>query len=158
MVCWQSKSKCCHREVRACFSWHSLVFRFKWRYLSNNWSFGHVIFSSEKWNSYIFQIDIDKKPYNPLYTRLARYGTPSEHLPLHLLLSSSSVTIVEALKLTKSGKRSQYNLAIVDFYTIEVQDVKRLPLSFDNDILLHCVAWTKLELANMAPQFPRTRV
>ena len=48
--------------------------------------------------------------------------------------------VVEALKLTKSGKRSKYDLAIVDFYTIELQDVKHLPLSFDNDILLHHAA------------------
>lgn len=60
------------------------------------------------------------------------------HLNVHL--STFFCPLVEALKLTKSRKRSQYDLAIVDFYTIELQGFKHLPLSFDNDILLHRMA------------------
>lgn len=42
------------------------------------------------------------------------------------------MTIVKALKLTKSMKRSKYDIATIN---IDVHDVKYLPPSFANDIL-----------------------
>jgi hypothetical protein len=45
------------------------------------------------------------------------------------------LTIVDALKLTKSRKRSKSNLASIDFESIDVRDVKYLPASFNSDVL-----------------------
>ena len=45
------------------------------------------------------------------------------------------ILIVDALKQTKSRKRSESNLESIDFNSIEVRDLKYLPSSFDGDIL-----------------------
>ena len=81
-------------------------------------------------------MDVDKTPSSPLYMRLARHGTPSQRPPLHPLASSSNLNIVEALKLTKSKKRSKFDLTTIDFDNIDVRDVKYLPPSFDGDIFV----------------------
>lgn len=80
-------------------------------------------------------VDIDRTPYTPLYMRLAWQRTPPQHPPLHHFSSSSSLNIVEALKVTNSKKRIKYDLTIIDFNNIDLCDVKHLPPSFDGDIL-----------------------
>lgn len=74
---------------------------------------------------------VDKSPYNPLCMRLAPHGIP----PFYLGSSSLGLNIVEALKLTKSRRRSKSNLTTVDFDNINVCDVKYLPTSYDGDVL-----------------------
>ena len=83
-------------------------------------------------------VDVDKTPSSPLYMRLVYHGTPSQRPPLHPCVSSSSLNIVEVLKLTKSRKRSKSNLTTIDFDNIDVRDVKYLPPSFDGDIFFCC--------------------
>ena len=51
-------------------------------------------------------VDVDKTPFSPLYMRLVYHGTPSQRPPLHPCVLSSSLNIVEVLKLIKSRKRS----------------------------------------------------
>lgn len=80
-------------------------------------------------------VNIHKSPYNPLYLRLPSRGTPSQRPHLHTLSSSSSLSIVDALKLAKSVKRSKYDIVTIDFYNINMHEVKYLPPSFDGDVM-----------------------
>jgi hypothetical protein len=80
-------------------------------------------------------MDLPKSPYSPLYVKMAHHGSVSQRPPLHNFSSSVSMNIVDALKQTKSRKRSKSDLASIDFDSIEVRDVKYLPSSFDGDIL-----------------------
>ena len=54
--------------------------------------------------------------------------------PLHRGSSSIALNIMDALKLTKCGKYSQSNLAIVDFKSIDVCEVHYLPSIFGSDV------------------------
>jgi hypothetical protein len=66
---------------------------------------------------------------------LVHHMTPSQRPLLHPSPSSKGFTIVDALKFTKSRKRSKSDLAFIDFDNIDVRDVKYLPSSFDGDVL-----------------------
>ena len=46
------------------------------------------------------------------------------------------MNIVDALKLTKSRRRSESDLIIIDFDNIDKRNVKYLPLLFDDDVLI----------------------
>ena len=71
----------------------------------------------------------------PLSIKFACRDTPSQRPPLHPSSSSIGLTIIDALKFTKSRKRSKSDLASIDFENIVVRNVKYLPSSFDGDIL-----------------------
>lgn len=68
-------------------------------------------------------VHVDKTPYTPFYMRLALHDSPFQRPPLHHFSSSSSLNIVDALKLTKSRKRSKSNLATIDFDNIDVHNI-----------------------------------
>ena len=76
-----------------------------------------------------------KSSCSPLYKKFVCHDTPSQRPPLHPSPSSIGLTIIDALKFTKSRKRSKSDLTTIDFENIMVRDVKYLPSSFDGDIL-----------------------
>ena len=86
-------------------------------------------------NPVLVSVDVDKIPYNSLYMKLFRHGASSQPPPLHLSSSSSSFHIVNALKMTKSKRRSKSDLTTIDFDSIDVRDVKYLPPSLDGDVI-----------------------
>ena len=67
--------------------------------------------------------------------RLARQGSPSQRAPLYPSLSSSRLSIVNALKETNSRKRFNSDLTTIVFDNIEVHNVKYLPPSYDGNLL-----------------------
>ena len=94
----------------------------------------------------LLRIDIDNTPCSLLFMKLPPHGSPS-HPPLHPSSSSLCLNIVDALKLTKSRRRSKLDNTKIDFDNIDVRDVKYLPSSFDDDVLYcpHCL-WVFLVL------------
>ena len=86
-------------------------------------------------NTVLVFVDIDKTPHNSSYMKLIRHGVSSQRPPLHPSSSSSGFNIVDALKMTKSRRRSKSDLIAIDFDSINVRDVKYLPLSFDGDVI-----------------------
>ena len=78
---------------------------------------------------------LPKSPFSHVCNTLVHRMTPSQRPPLHPSPSSIGLTIVDALKVTKSRKRSKSDLAFIDFDNIDVRDVKYLPSSFDGDVL-----------------------
>jgi hypothetical protein len=61
--------------------------------------------------------------------------------------------MVDALKVTKSRKRSKSDLASIDFDSIDVQDVKYLPSSFNGDVLFLLPLWHLKLQVRMAAQW-----
>ena len=80
-------------------------------------------------------IDVDNTFCNLPLTKLPFHGIPSSRPPLHHSSFFLHLSIVDALKLTKSGRRSKSNLTIIDFDSIDVCDVKYLLFTFDGDVL-----------------------
>ena len=74
-------------------------------------------------------------PHNPLCIKLPCHRPISSHQPLYLYSYSLCLSIVNALKLTKSRRRSKSNLIIIDFDKIDLHNVNYLPSSFDGDVL-----------------------
>lgn len=65
-------------------------------------------------------LDLPQSPYNLMYVRLSCQVAPFQHPSLHHYPSSTCLNIVEALKSTKSRKRSKFDFASIDFDNIEV--------------------------------------
>ena len=86
-------------------------------------------------NPVLVFVDVDKTPYNSLYMKLLHHGASTQRPPLHPFSSSSSFNIVDALKMTKSKKKSKFYLTAIDFDSIDVRDVKYLPPSFDGGVI-----------------------
>ena len=80
-------------------------------------------------------MDVDKIPHNSSYMKLVCHSYSSQRPPLHPSSSSSSFNIVDALKMTKSRKKSKSDLNAIDSDGIDVRDVKYLPPSFDGDVI-----------------------
>lgn len=80
-------------------------------------------------------MDFLKSSCSLLYMRAAHHGSPSQSPPLHHFSSLMNMNIVNALKQTKSMKKSKLDLMSFDFDNIEVQDVKYLSFFFDGDVL-----------------------
>src|SRR6202022_2032965 len=80
-------------------------------------------------------IHVAKSPCSLMYKKVVPQISPSQHPPLHPSPSSTRLTMVDALKLTKSRKRSKSDLASIDFDSIDVREVKYLPSSFNGDVL-----------------------
>ena len=76
---------------------------------------------------------LPKFPFSHVCNTLVHRMTPSQRPPLHPSPSSIGLTIVDALQVTKSRKRSKSDLAFIDFDNIDIHDVKYLPSSFDGD-------------------------
>jgi hypothetical protein len=77
--------------------------------LSNTSHFPSKIKSS---NPVLVSVDVDKTPHNSSYMKLLRHGASSQSPPLH---PSSGFDIVDALKMTKSRRRSKSNITAIDF-------------------------------------------
>jgi hypothetical protein len=88
-------------------------------------------------HSTIFRLPIHvaKSPCGLMYKKVVSQISPSQRPPLHPSPSSTGLTVVDALKLTKSRKKSKLYLASIDFDTIDVREVKYLSSSFNGDIL-----------------------
>ena len=82
----------------------------------------------------LLPMHIAKSPCSPMYGRLVHYNTPFQRPPLHPSPSSIRLTIVDALKLTKSRKKSKSYLASIDFDNIDVYDMKYLPSFFNGNV------------------------
>ena len=80
-------------------------------------------------------VHVTKSPCGFMYKRVVPQISPSQRPPLHPSSSSIRLTMVDALKLTKSRKRSKSDLASIDFDNIDVRNVKYLPSSFNGDVL-----------------------
>jgi hypothetical protein len=80
-------------------------------------------------------LHVAKSPCGLMYKRVVPQNSPSQRPPLHPSPSSTGLTMVDALKLTKSRKRSKSDLASIDFDSIDVREVKYLPSSFNGDVL-----------------------
>jgi hypothetical protein len=80
-------------------------------------------------------IHASKSPCGPTHKSVVPQILPSQRPPLHPSPSSTWLTMVDALKLTKSRKKSKSDLASIDFDSIDVRDVKYLPSSFNGDVL-----------------------
>jgi len=78
---------------------------------------------------------LPKSPFSPMCNILIYHMTPSQRPPLHPSPSSIGLSIVGALKFTKSRKMSKSDLIFIDFDNIDVYDVKYLSSSFDGDVL-----------------------
>ena len=80
-------------------------------------------------------IHVAKSPCSPIYRGLVLQVSHSQRPPLHPSPSFIGLTIVDALKLTKSRKKSKSDLASIDFDSIDVRNVKYLSSSFNDDVL-----------------------
>lgn len=83
----------------------------------------------------LFPIDVDNFPCNLPRTKLPPHGSPSLRLPLYISSFVLHLSIIDALKLTKSRRRSKSDLMTIDFDSIDLHDIKLLPPSFDCDVL-----------------------
>ena len=101
------------------------------------WYFEHIVIPFKNINSTPSQLPIHlaKFPYGLLYRKLVSQILPSQRPPLHPSPSSIRLTIVNALKLTKSRKISKSDLASIDYNNIDVCDVKYLQFFFNGDVL-----------------------
>jgi hypothetical protein len=86
-------------------------------------------------NPILVSVDVDKTPHSSSYMKFVRHGSSFQRPPLHHSSSSSSFNIVDALKMTKSRRRSKSDLTAIDFDSIDVREVKYLPPSFDGDVI-----------------------
>ena len=80
-------------------------------------------------------IHVAKSPCGRMYKRVVPQISSSQRPPLHPSPSSIGLTMVDALKLTKSRKRSKSDLASIDFDSIDVCDVNYLTSSLNGDVL-----------------------
>ena len=78
---------------------------------------------------------LPKSSFSPICNTLVHRMTLSQRPPLHPSSSSIGLTIVDALKFTKSRKMSKLDLAFIDFNNIDVRDVKYLPSFFYCDVI-----------------------
>ena len=86
-----------------------------------------------------------KFPFSPICNTLVHHMTSSQRPLLHPSPSSIGLIIIDALKFTKSMKRSKSDFVFIDFDNIDVRDVKYLPFSFDGDVLFvlpPCGTWS----------------
>jgi hypothetical protein len=72
-------------------------------------------------------IHVVKSPCGLMYKKVVPQISLSQCPSLHPSASSTRLTMVDALKLTKSRKRSMSDLASIDFDSIDVRGVKYLP-------------------------------
>ena len=86
-------------------------------------------------NPVLVYVDVDKTLHNSSYMKLVCLSSSSQRPPLHHSSSSSGFNIVDALKMTKSRRRSKSDLTAIDYDSIDVRDVKYLPPSFDGDVI-----------------------
>jgi hypothetical protein len=80
-------------------------------------------------------VDVDKTPHSSSCMKFVRHGSSSQHPPLHPSSSSSCFNIIDALKMTKSRRRSKSDLIAIDFDSIDIRHVKYLLPSFDGDVI-----------------------
>ena len=80
-------------------------------------------------------IDVAKSPCGLMYKTVVPHISHFQRPPLHPSPSFIGLTMVHALKLTKSRKKSKSDLVSIDFDYINVRDVKYLPSSFNGDVL-----------------------
>ena len=80
-------------------------------------------------------IHVAKSTCGLMYRRLVPQISPSERPLLHPSPSFIGLTIIDALRLTKSRKISKSDLASIDFDYIDVRDVKYLPSYFNDNVL-----------------------
>jgi hypothetical protein len=80
-------------------------------------------------------IHVTKSPCGHMHKRMVSQMSHSQRPPLHPSPSSIGLTMIDALKLTKSRERSKSEFASIDFDNIDVRDVKYLPSYFNNDVL-----------------------
>ena len=78
---------------------------------------------------------VAKSSCGPMYKMVVFHISFSQCPLLHPSPSSIGLTMVDALKLTKSKKKSKSNLIFIDFDNIDVRNVKYLPYSFNDDVL-----------------------
>ena len=95
----------------------------------------HFSYKTMSSNPVLVFVDVDKTPHNSSYMKLLRHGASSQRPPFHHSSSSSCFHDVDALKMTKSRRRSKSYLTANDFDNIDVHDVKYLPPSFDGDVI-----------------------
>ena len=86
-------------------------------------------------NPVLVSLDVDKIPHSSSYMKFVRHGSTSQRPLLHPSLSSLGFNIVDALKMTKSRRRSKFDDPAIDFDNIDVRDVKYLLPSSDGDII-----------------------
>ena len=82
-----------------------------------------------------FPIGVAKSPCGPMYKTVVPHISPSQRPPLHPSPSFVGLTIIDALKLTKSRKIPKPNFSSIDFDNIDVRYVKYLPSSLNDDVL-----------------------
>ena len=95
----------------------------------------HFPYKAKPSNPVFVFVDVDRTPHSSLYIKLVCHGSSSQRPPLHPHSSSSCFNIVDALKMTKSKRRSKYDLTTIDFDTIDVCEIKYLLPSFDGDVI-----------------------
>ena len=96
---------------------------------------GTSSFSYKLSNPILISVDVDKIPHNLSYMKLLCHGGLSQRPPLHLSSYSLNFSIIDALKMTKSRRRSKSDHTEIDFDNIDVRNVKYLPPSFDGDVI-----------------------
>ena len=96
----------------------------------------HFPYKTKPSNPVLVFVDVDRTPHSTSYMKLVRNGSSSQRPPLHPPSSSSRFSIVDALKMTKSRKRSKSDLTAIVFDTINVRNVKYLPPYFDGDVII----------------------
>jgi len=80
-------------------------------------------------------IHVTKSSCGLIYKRAVPQISPSQRPLLHPSPSSIGLTMVDALKLTKSRETSNFDLTSIDFDNIDVHDDKYLLAFFHGDIL-----------------------
>jgi hypothetical protein len=86
-------------------------------------------------NPVLVSMDVDKTPHSSSYMKFVRHDFSSQRPPLHPSSSSSGFNIVNALKMTKSRRRSKSDLTAIDFDSVDVRHVKYLPPSLNGDVI-----------------------
>ena len=79
--------------------------------------------------------NVHETPCGLLCMKLPHYRHTSLCPPVYHFSSCLDLSIVHALKLTKSRKISKYDLITINFDTKDVRNIKYLQPSFDSDVL-----------------------
>ena len=89
----------------------------------------HFLYKPRSSNPVLVFVDVDKTPHSSSYMKFVRHSSSFQRPPLHPSSSSLGFNIVDALKMIKSKKMFKSDLTAMNLESIDVRDVKYLPLS-----------------------------
>ena len=96
----------------------------------------YFLYKTKSSNPGLVSVDVDKIPHNSSYMKLVHHDSSSQCPLLHPFSSFSRFKIVDTLKMIKSRRRSKSDRTVIDFDSLDVRDIKYLPPSFNDDVII----------------------